>query len=73
MIPDDVGGRYSVFTPVGLLPIAAAGFSINKLIDGAKQMEAELKSKSASDGNIATIYAAIRNALYTKGKKLKYW
>ncbi|PKA13692.1 glucose-6-phosphate isomerase [Leptospira meyeri] len=69
VIPDDVGGRYSVFTPVGLLPIAAAGFSINKLIDGAKQMEAELKSKSASDGNIATIYAAIRNALYTKGKK----
>ncbi|EKJ88085.1 glucose-6-phosphate isomerase [Leptospira meyeri] len=69
VIPDDVGGRYSVFTPVGLLPIAAAGFSINKLIDGAKQMETELKSKSASDGNIATIYAAIRNALYTKGKK----
>ncbi|TGL51224.1 glucose-6-phosphate isomerase [Leptospira meyeri] len=69
VIPDDVGGRYSVFTPVGLLPIAAAGFSINKLIDGAKQMETELKSKSASDGNIATIYAAIRNALYAKGKK----
>lgn len=69
VIPDDVGGRYSVFTPVGLLPIAAAGFSINKLIDGAKQMETELKSKSASDGNIATIYASIRNALYTKGKK----
>lgn len=69
VIPDDVGGRYSVFTPVGLLPIAAAGFSINKLIDGAKQMEAELKTKSASEGNIATLYASIRNALYTQGKK----
>lgn len=69
VIPDDVGGRYSVFTPVGLLPIAAAGFSINKLIDGAKQMEVELKSKSAADGNIATVYAAIRNALYAKEKK----
>lgn len=69
VIPDDVGGRYSVFTPVGLLPIAAAGFSINKLIDGAKQMEAELKTKSALEGNVATHYASIRNALYTQGKK----
>lgn len=71
VIPDDVGGRYSVLTPVGLLPIAAAGFSINKLIDGAKQMEAELKMKSAFDGNIATTYAAIRNSLYAKGKKIE--
>ncbi|TGM52528.1 glucose-6-phosphate isomerase [Leptospira vanthielii] len=71
IIPDDVGGRYSVLTPVGLLPIAAAGFSINKLIDGAKQMEAELKSKSALEGNIATTYAAIRNSLYTSGKKIE--
>ncbi|MGE8720438.1 glucose-6-phosphate isomerase [Leptospira terpstrae] len=71
VIPDDVGGRYSVFTPVGLLPIAAAGFSINKLIDGAKQMEAELKTKSAAEGNIATIYATIRNCLYAKGKKIE--
>ncbi|TGL86531.1 glucose-6-phosphate isomerase [Leptospira congkakensis] len=69
VIPDDVGGRYSVFTPVGLLPIAAAGYSINKLIDGAKQMEAELKSKSTAEGNIATTYATIRNCLYAKGKK----
>ncbi|TGK50408.1 glucose-6-phosphate isomerase [Leptospira kanakyensis] len=71
VIPDDVGGRYSVFTAVGLLPIAAAGFSINKLIDGAKQMEAELKSKSASEGNIAALYAAIRNSLYSQGKKIE--
>ncbi|MCW7491621.1 glucose-6-phosphate isomerase [Leptospira sp. 2 VSF19] len=71
IIPDDVGGRFSVFTPVGLLPIAAAGFSINKLIDGAKTMEAELREKSASEGNIATIYAAIRNSLYGKGKKIE--
>ncbi|PJZ46835.1 glucose-6-phosphate isomerase [Leptospira brenneri] len=71
VIPDDVGGRYSVFTAVGLLPIAAAGFSINKLIDGAKQMEAELKEKTASEGNVATMYAAIRNNLYTNGKKIE--
>ncbi|MCW7457408.1 glucose-6-phosphate isomerase [Leptospira bandrabouensis] len=71
VIPDDVGGRYSVFTPVGLLPIAAAGFSINKLIDGAKQMEAELKAKSAFEGNIAALYAAIRNSLYANGKKIE--
>ncbi|MCW7480205.1 glucose-6-phosphate isomerase [Leptospira kanakyensis] len=71
VIPDDVGGRYSVFTAVGLLPIAAAGFSINKLIDGAKQMETELKSKSASEGNIAALYAAIRNSLYSQGKKIE--
>ncbi|EOQ96280.1 glucose-6-phosphate isomerase [Leptospira wolbachii serovar Codice str. CDC] len=71
IIPDDVGGRYSVLTPVGLLPIAAAGFSINKLIDGAKQMEAELKSKTAFEGNIATTYATIRNSLYASGKKIE--
>ncbi|XDD46576.1 glucose-6-phosphate isomerase [Leptospira sp. WS39.C2] len=68
IIPDDVGGRYSVFTPVGLLPIAAAGFSINKLIDGAKQMESELKSTTSQGGNLACLYAAIRNSLYTLGK-----
>src|SRR4030095_5539278 len=45
VIPDDVGGRYSVLTPVGLLPISAAGFSINKLIDGAKEMENLCKEK----------------------------
>ncbi|TGL07961.1 glucose-6-phosphate isomerase [Leptospira bouyouniensis] len=68
IIPDDVGGRYSVFTPVGLLPIAAAGYSINKLIDGAKQMESELKSITSKDGNFACLYAAIRNGLYALGK-----
>lgn len=68
VIPDDVGGRYSVFTPVGLLPIAAAGFSINKLMDGAKQMESELKSTASKDGNLACFYAAIRNGLYSLGK-----
>ncbi len=68
VIPDDVGGRYSVFTPVGLLPIAASGYSINKLIDGAKQMELDLKSSKANEGNLACLYAAIRNALYASGK-----
>ncbi|EOQ88815.1 glucose-6-phosphate isomerase [Leptospira yanagawae serovar Saopaulo str. Sao Paulo = ATCC 700523] len=68
VIPDDIGGRYSVFTPVGLLPIAAAGFSINKLMDGAKQMESELISTTSKDGNLACLYASIRNGLYSLGK-----
>ncbi len=65
VIPDDVGGRFSVFTPVGLLPIAVAGFNIEKLINGAAQMEKELWGKSGE--NIALEYAAIRNALYQNG------
>ncbi|BDA77136.1 glucose-6-phosphate isomerase [Leptospira kobayashii] len=68
-IPDDVGGRYSVLTPVGLLPIAAAGFSINKLVEGAKNMEAELSKDSSPKENPACVYASYRNALYSLGKK----
>ncbi len=67
VIPDDVGGRYSVLTPVGLLPIAAAGFDIDALIKGAKKMEKVCQSGSA-DENPAMVYAAIRNALYLSGK-----
>jgi len=65
IIPDNVGGRFSVLTPVGLLPIAIAGYDIDKLIEGAADMEKEL---SAPD-NIANAYAAVRNALYASGKK----
>ncbi|MGV7221650.1 MAG: glucose-6-phosphate isomerase [Nitrospinales bacterium] len=67
-IPDDVGGRYSVLTPVGLLPIAIAGIDIDELVDGAKYYE-ELTSRDSSlDKNIAYRYAVIRSLLYAKGK-----
>lgn len=65
VIPDDVGGRFSVFTPVGLLPIAVAGMDVNALIEGARDIEKQLW-KSKKD-NIALQYAAIRNALYQNG------
>jgi glucose-6-phosphate isomerase len=68
VIPDDIGGRYSVFTPVGLLPIAVAGFDIGKLLDGARIMEEVLFSSSDPTENPAVNYAAIRNALYRNGK-----
>lgn len=68
VIPDDVGGRYSVLTPVGLLPIAVAGFDIKQLVDGAKLMYAETNPEVNIEGNIAAQYAAARNALYVKGK-----
>ncbi|TGN20384.1 glucose-6-phosphate isomerase [Leptospira idonii] len=69
VIPDDVGGRYSVFTPVGLLPISAAGLSVNKLIDGAKAMESLLCAESSPEKNLACLYASYRNAFYSAGKK----
>lgn len=67
-IPDDVGGRYSVLTPVGLLPIAVAGFNIRKLLQGALVIEKINNSTSAIDKNPCALYAAARNALYNKGK-----
>ena len=68
VIPDDVGGRFSVLTPVGLLPIAAAGFDIRKLVQGATQMEEFLKKENSLYNNPAAIYAVVRNILYRKGK-----
>jgi glucose-6-phosphate isomerase len=68
VIPDDVGGRYSVLTPVGLLPIAVAGIDIRELVKGAKVMEAFLKKKEKLTENPAAIYAIARNILYRKGK-----
>ncbi len=71
VIPDDVGGRYSVLTPVGLLPIAVAGFNIREFVKGMQSME-KICSKDASfENNPAAIYAATRNALYKKGKKVE--
>ncbi len=68
VIPDNVGGRFSVLTPVGLLPIAIAGFDIRKLVGGALEMEKSLKQETAYNENPAAIYAAVRNLLYQSGK-----
>jgi len=66
-IPDDVGGRYSVLTPVGLIPIAAAGFNIIDLVKGAAFMAEKTSQDVPFNENIALQYAAMRNALYLKG------
>ncbi len=71
VIPDNVGGRYSVLTPVGLLPIAVAGFDIRALVQGAKDMVAATSPLIKFDNNIACQYAAARHALYTEGKKIE--
>ena len=70
VVPDDVGGRYSVLTAVGLLPIAAAGIDIDEMMEGAK--DAYLKyCVSEFENNDACLYAVVRNALYRSGKKLE--
>jgi len=71
IIPDDVGGRYSVLTPVGLLPIACAGFNIEKLVEGAKKMRNHLLQNRNYESNIAMQYALSRYLLYKEGKKLE--
>ncbi|MBP6977078.1 MAG: glucose-6-phosphate isomerase [Lentimicrobiaceae bacterium] len=71
VVPDDIGGRYSVLTPVGLLPIAVAGFNIHELLAGASHME-DIAGKSARmDENPAALYAAVRYALYRQGKAIE--
>ena len=67
VIADNVGGRFSVLTPVGLLPIAVAGFDIRKLLEGARRMQAA--TAEATDLNPSLLYATTRNALYRAGKK----
>lgn len=67
VVPDDVGGRYSVLTAVGLLPIAVAGADINALMAGAQKAQKELDNADM-DSNPCYQYAAIRNILYRKGK-----
>lgn len=69
IVPDDVGGRYSVLTPVGLLPISAAGINVDKMMRGAKDAMDEYKE--ASLDNEAFKYAMIRSALYRQGKKIE--
>ena len=71
IIPDNVGGRFSVLTPVGLLPIAIAGFDIRQLVKGAADMEGLTTSASKIEDNPAATYAAVRNALYRSGKKIE--
>jgi glucose-6-phosphate isomerase len=71
VVPDDVGGRYSVLTPVGLLPIAMAGFDIRKLIQGAADMEAFCRTSKTIAENPVMAYVAARNALYRKGKSVE--
>lgn len=68
VIPDDIGGRYSVLTPVGLLPISIAGFDIRQLIKGAADMQKATSPGVAFDDNPAAIYAATRFELYMAGK-----
>jgi glucose-6-phosphate isomerase len=71
VIPDNVGGRFSVLTPVGLLPIAAGGVSIRRLLSGAVDMEKATGKDIPFSQNIAALYAATRNELYRKGKKIE--
>lgn len=70
IIPDNVGGRFSVLTPVGLLPIAVAGIDIEQLVAGAREMEKVCAAPSLEE-NPAALYAATRNELYQNGKKIE--
>jgi len=70
VVPDDIGGRFSVLTAVGLLPIAAAGIDIDEMMKGASEAR-EVYSKPSLKENEAYKYAAVRNALYNKGKVIE--
>lgn len=70
-IADNVGGRFSVLTPVGLLPIAVAGFDIRQLLEGARVMQNIANTETDLEKNPVSMYAAVRNALYQKGKKIE--
>ena len=70
VIEDYVGGRFSVLTPVGILPIVLAGFDMNAMLQGALAME-EACAKTCAEENPAIQYAAMRNALYNQGKKIE--
>lgn len=71
VIPDNVGGRFSVLTPVGLLPIAMAGFDIDRLMQGARDMRKVCLEENNLETNPALMYAAIRNVLYRSGVKVE--
>ena len=68
IVPDDVGGRFSVLTPVGLLPIAMAGIDIRALIKGAVEIEKLCKSNPTLNGNLVSEYAVVRHIMYELGK-----
>lgn len=71
VLEDSVGGRYSVLTPVGLLPIAVAGYDIRQLINGAREMEKVCGLETSFEENPAAQYASVRNELYRNGKKIE--
>ena len=71
VIPDDVGGRFSVLTPVGLLPLAVAGVDVKALVAGAQAMEKATAADVAVDDNLAAQYAIVRNELYKAGKNIE--
>lgn len=72
IIPDNIGGRFSVLTPVGLLPIACAGFNVKELVSGAQEMERACGKNVPFEKNPAAQYAAVRNGLYSEaGKKIE--
>ncbi len=71
VIPDNVGGRFSVLTPVGLLPLAVAGVDIDELVRGARDMQESTSAGVPFENNVAARYAAVRNLLYRKGYKIE--
>lgn len=71
VIPDDVGGRFSVLTPVGLLPLAVAGVDVRALVKGAKDMEVETGTHQPIEANPAMHYAAVRTLMYRNNKKIE--
>ena len=72
IIPDNIGGRFSVLTPVGLLPIACSGFDVKQLVSGAQEMERVCGKEVPFNQNPAALYAAVRNGLYSEaGKKIE--
>jgi glucose-6-phosphate isomerase len=71
IIPDNIGGRYSVLTPVGLLPIAVSGLDIRTLVKGAKSMEELTRNNRHSETNPSLLYASARNLLLQNGKPIE--
>ena len=71
VIPDNVGGRFSVLTPVGLLPLAVGGVDIEALVAGATEMEKATAADVAIEDNLAAQYAIVRNVLYNEGRKIE--
>ena len=71
VIPDDVGGRFSVLTPVGLVPLALGGIDIRLMVQGAVDMEQQCAAKIEFEDNPAALYAATRYSLYSTGKKIE--